>query len=504
MTKGLLYKSTRGSLKEATSSEAIINGIAEDGGLYVPSCIPDLDPVLIPDFVNLNYSELAQIILPLFLTDFSSEEIKSCVEKAYDSKFDSPEIVPLTRAGDVFFLELYHGATAAFKDLALSILPHMLTIAAAKVNLRKNIVILTATSGDTGKAALESFAGVRGVKIIVFYPNNGVSLIQERQMTTQMGENTYICAIEGNFDDAQTGVKKIFNDAGFNRYLMENNLVLSSANSINIGRLIPQIVYYYYAYLQLVRQNEIENGQFINLLVPTGNFGNILAAYYAKKMGLPVQRLICASNENNILYDFINTGVYDKRRNLKLTMSPSMDILISSNLERLIYDIYGNDAENLKKLFEDLKSNGYFSIAEDIKEKIADFWAGYATETQTLEAIKKSWVEKSCLIDTHTAVGYHVYCEYREATNDRTKTVIAATASPFKFPASVLRAIDCNFDTYKDENEFQMLRILSDFTGCKIPGPLEVVANLKIRHNNICTVDEMQKFVLGSLGLRGY
>lgn len=491
----LFYKSTRGSVDHVSSSQAIISGIAKDGGLYVPSSFPSINFLTLNKLLELNYKELAKFILSAFLSDYANDEINFCVEKAYDEKFDTPEIAPLKKVGDVFFLELFHGATAAFKDMALSILPYLLIKATNKTSLKKEIVILTATSGDTGKAALESFSNVEGTKIIVFYPNNGVSLIQERQMITQEGNNTFVCAIEGNFDDAQTGVKEIFNDSQLNKLLEEKNYIFSSANSINIGRLLPQVVYYIYAYLKLVSCKEIEIGQEINILVPTGNFGNILAAYYAKKMGLPVQRLICASNENNVLYDFINTGIYDKRRELKLTISPSMDILVSSNLERLIYDISDCNSEYLKNLYNDLNSKGYFKINEEMKEKMASFWAGFATEEQTLNAINKAYYDYNYLIDTHTGVGFHVYNEYKEMTNDKVKTVITSTASPFKFPASVLKAIDKNFDKYKKLNEIDMLQKLSNFTGIEIPKALKGIDTKKILHNNKCEVSEMKDFV---------
>lgn len=498
----IFYRSTRGSSKEVSSAEAIISGIADDGGLFVPSFIPEFNLISTPEYIGFGYRDLAENILSKFLTDYSSDEIKYCVDKAYDEKFDSSDIAPLVKAGDAFFLELYHGATAAFKDMALSLLPHLLTKAALKMDLKKKIVILTATSGDTGKAALESFSNVEGVKIIVYYPSRGVSLIQERQMVTQQGENTFVCAVNGNFDDAQAGVKKIFNDAEFIKFLDSKNYVFSSANSINIGRLIPQIVYYVYAYFRLVEAGEIEAGQVINILIPTGNFGNILAAYYAKKMGLPVQRLICASNSNNILYDFINTGIYNKKRALKLTMSPSMDILISSNLERLIFDICNCDPAYLKKLYEDLRKDGLFEINDEMKERMADFWAGYATEEETLEAIKKSYYENNYLIDTHTAVGFHVYNDYREITNDKVKTIIASTASPFKFPFSVLKAIDKNFDKYKNSDEFVLLERLSEITGLEIPKPLQDIGSRPVIHKNFCEVSEMKDFIIQSLELK--
>ena len=498
--KDFYYLSTRGRSEKVSSSAAIVKGIADDGGLYVPSYVPEIDKPY-TELIKMHYRELAFYIIEKFLPDFSKEELKDFVCKAYDSKFDTPQIAPLVKVGDFNFLELHHGATAAFKDMALSLLPYLLVAALKKSGEKKEIVILTATSGDTGKAALESFSNVRGTKIIVFYPDKGVSLVQKQQMITQEGNNTFVCAIKGNFDDAQTSVKKIFSDKEFINYLTDKGYMVSSANSINIGRLIPQVVYYIHAYLRLIENNEIEDGQYINIVVPTGNFGNILAAYYAMNMGLPVQRFLCASNENNILYDFINTGVYDSRRELKLTISPSMDILISSNLERLIFDLCKRDSNKLTELFNELSTKGVFSIDDEMKEKLNIFWGGVATEKQTLEAIKHAFEEYGYLMDTHTAVGYHVYKDYREITMDRTKTVIVSTASPFKFPQSVLKAISPNYKGYENYNEFYMLEKLSEITKHKIPAPLRGLADKKILHNNYCDTGNMKDFILKSLGL---
>ncbi|MBM3699754.1 MAG: threonine synthase [Actinobacteria bacterium] len=497
----LYYSSTRNNSEKITASQAIVNGIAGDGGLYVPSFIPELDRPL-DELIRMDYRQLACYILGKFLPDFTGQELKSCVDKAYDEKFDTAEVAPLVKVENLYFLELYHGATAAFKDMALSLLPHLLTAALKKTGIEKEIVILTATSGDTGKAALESFSGVAGTKIIVFYPNKGVSLIQERQMVTQEGSNTYVCAIEGNFDDAQTGVKNIFCDRDFNALIDRAGYIFSSANSINIGRLIPQVVYYINAYLRLLERGEISEGQYINIAVPTGNFGNILAAYYAKKMGLAVQRFLCASNENNVLYDFINTGVYDKKRELKLTMSPSMDILISSNLERLLYDLCNKDSYRLAGLYNDLKKTGRFSISDEMKEQISDFWGGFATEGQTLEAIAQAYGKYGYLMDTHTAVGYYVYNDYAENTSDRTKAVIAATASPFKFPGAVLKAI-CpeSAQQYKNLDEISMLKKLSEVSGIEVPKPLKDIADKKIIHKNLCGIGQMKDFVKSALNI---
>jgi threonine synthase len=378
----------------------------------------------------------------------------------------------------------------------------MLTLAAKKLGIKKEIVILTATSGDTGKAALESFSDVPGTRIIVFYPDDGVSLIQERQMVTQEGGNTSVCSIEGNFDDAQNGVKNIFNDREFRRICIEKDFMFSSANSINIGRLLPQIIYYVNSYLRLLDIGEIDQGEEINIVVPTGNFGNILAAYYSRCMGIPVKKLICASNANNVLYDFINTGVYNRMRRLKTTISPSMDILISSNLERLIYDICDRDSRKLRKLFNDLIEIGIFSIEPGMKKKMGLFRGGFATDPQTISAIEDCYNRYDYLIDTHTAVGYYVYNCYREETADKTKTVMASTASPFKFPASVFRAIAADTEKEIKLNEFELLYKISEITGLKIPSPLQGIGEKKIVHNNSCRVDGMKDFVAGALGIK--
>ncbi len=493
----LFYRSTRGTDNWLKSSEAMIKGIASDGGLYVPEVIPKIDYPL-DKICRMNYRELAFYIMSKFLTDFTAEELKYCIGKAYDKKFDDPLIAPLLQKDKAFFLELFHGPTLAFKDLALSILPHLLSMAARKNGINKKIMILTATSGDTGKAALEGFAGVEGTKIMVFYPKDGVSMIQERHMNTQAGDNTYVVAVKGNFDDAQSGVKEIFSDRIFSEKLNRNGYILSSANSINIGRLIPQIVYYVYAYLNLRKQEKIKADEKVNIVVPTGNFGNILAAYYAKKMGLPIGRLICASNENNVLYDFINTGVYNKKRKLIVTSSPSMDILVSSNLERLLYDISGSSAGTVNSLISDLNTKGEFKIADDMKGKMTDFYGGFATDRETFETIKHVFYRFDYLVDTHTAVGYNVYRKYVDKSGDRTKTIIVSTASPFKFPGSVSKAID---EKYTDMDEFSLLEILSDISGQKIPEAIKGIGKRKILHNTICEADRMKDVIRDMLGI---
>ncbi|GAH24394.1 unnamed protein product, partial [marine sediment metagenome] len=409
--KNLYFKSTRGDQKRILSAEAIIKGIADDGGLFVPETIPQASKDLYK-LKNTDYKELVFLIMKEFLTDYSQDELKDCINKAYDNKFDTEIIAPLSKKMGACFLELYHGPTLAFKDMALSILPHLLKKAVQKLNLNQEIVILTATSGDTGKAALQGFANVEGTKIIVFFPYKGVSKIQERQMLTQKGANTYVIGIKGDFDDAQRGVKEIFEDSAFNKKIGEKNYIFSSANSINIGRLIPQIVYYFYAYLNILDEGEIKNGEKINIVVPTGNFGDILAAYYAKEMGLPVNKLICASNENRVLVDFFKTGVYDKRRKLFMTISPSMDILVSSNLERLLWAIGERDTKKVKGLMNSLKEKGYYRIDSETKKRLKDFYGGFALQEESRQCIKEVFEKSKYLIDPHTAVAYTVYKKY--------------------------------------------------------------------------------------------
>ncbi|HHW68144.1 threonine synthase [Defluviitalea raffinosedens] len=487
----LKYKSTRGGQSDISSAYAIVQGIAKDGGLFVPEALPKLEYSL-EELKGMSYQELAYCIMKHFLTDFTEEELRGCIDKAYDQKFDTSKIAPLVKKDGVFFLELFHGPTLAFKDMALSILPHLLTTAAKKLNIEKEIVILTATSGDTGKAALEGFADVEGTKIIVFFPQDGVSEVQKRQMTTQTGDNTYVIGIKGNFDDAQNGVKEIFGDAEFNKYLDESNYMLSSANSINIGRLIPQVVYYFYAYFQMAESNDITLGEQVNVVVPTGNFGNILAAYYAKQMGLPIGKLICASNDNKVLYDFFNTGKYDKDREFILTISPSMDILISSNLERLIYQITGEDANKTKELMESLKAKGHYEIDDAMKEKLTDFYGGFATQEETTIRIKELFEGTGYLIDTHTAVAYSVYKDYVDQTKDTTKTIIASTASPYKFTTSVMGALDKKYEAFSD---FELIKKMSELTKNSIPESIKDLDKRPILHTTVCSKDEMKKVV---------
>ncbi|MFR5030870.1 MAG: threonine synthase [Blautia hansenii] len=493
----VLYGSTRGNGEKITASMAILKGLAEDGGLFVPDSIPALD-VPLKELLGKSYQEIAYQVMSRLLTDFTEEELRNCINKAYDSKFDAPEIAPLVKKGNSYYLELFHGSTIAFKDMALSILPHLLTTAAKKNGVTNEIVILTATSGDTGKAAMAGFADVPGTRIIVFYPKDGVSPVQEKQMLTQKGENTAVVGIYGNFDDAQTGVKNIFNDKEMKEKLAGAGFQFSSANSINIGRLVPQIAYYVYAYLRLMEAGEIQENEQINVVVPTGNFGNILAAYYAKEMGIPIARFICASNENKVLYDFFRTGCYDRNRDFRLTNSPSMDILISSNLERLIYKIAGNDAEKNRNFMEQLGAEGKYEITEEMKEKLREFYGNYANEEETAQTIRQVYEETGYVLDTHTAVGKAVYEKYKKETQDNTKTVIASTASPFKFTRSVMTAID---KKYEDMEDFQLVDELSELAKIPVPQAIEEIRTAEIRHNTTAQVSQMAETVMEILGI---
>ena len=483
----LLYKSTRNSDKTVTASQAILKGLADDGGLFVPVSVPKLD-VTMDELKDMSYQETAYAVMKQFFTDFTEEELRHCINSAYDSKFDTEVIAPLVKVGDTYHLELFHGATIAFKDMALSILPHLMITSARKNQVKNDIVILTATSGDTGKAALAGFADVPGTKIIVFYPKHGVSPIQEKQMVTQKGDNTCVIGITGNFDDAQTGVKKMFSDKELNEYLASKGYQFSSANSINIGRLVPQMVYYVYAYTRLVANGEIKAGDKINVVVPTGNFGNILAAFYAKQMGLPINKFICASNENKVLYDFFRTGTYDRKREFILTTSPSMDILISSNLERLIYRIAGNDAEKNKALMQALNGKGAYTITDDMKKQLADFYGNYASEAETAATIKRVYESDQYIMDTHTAVAASVYDKYVKETGDTTPTVIASTASPYKFTRSVMNAIDSAYDKQSD---FELVDELNKLSGVKVPQAIEDIRQAEVRHDIVCDKEDM-------------
>ena len=496
---GLTYQSTRGRETGVPASMAILKGLAEDGGLFMPTEIPELD-VPMEKLGTMTYQETAYEVMKLFLTDYSPEELKDCITKAYDSKFDTEEIAPLAKADGAYFLELYHGSTIAFKDMALSILPHLMTTAAKKNRVDKEIVVLTATSGDTGKAAMAGFADVPGTRIIVFYPKDGVSKVQELQMRTQKGANTNVVAINGNFDDAQTGVMKLFGDKSLEALLESKGFQFSSANSINIGRLVPQIVYYVYAYARLLANEEIAGGEQINVVVPTGNFGNILAAYFAKRMGVPIKTLICASNDNKVLYDFFTTGTYDRKRDFILTNSPSMDILISSNLERLIYLSTGCDARANKALMQDLSVKGSYTVTEDMRAFMSDFAGGFATQEENAAAIKRIFDSTGYLIDTHTGVAAAVYGDYRAKSGDTAKTVIASTASPYKFSDSVMEAI-AGPESIRGKDGFEVVDALSSLCGVDVPAAVEEIRHAPIRHNTECDVDKMEATVKAILGI---
>ena len=492
-----LYRSTRNKNEAVTASQAILKGLAEQGGLFVPDEIPVMDLPL-EELTKKDYRGIAYEVLSRMLTDYTEEELWYCINGAYDSKFDDERIAPLASHHGTHFLELFHGKTIAFKDMALSILPYLMTTAAKKNNSDQEIVILTATSGDTGKAALAGFADVPGTRIAVFYPKSGVSPIQEKQMVTERGKNTFVAGITGNFDDAQTGVKKMFSDPELGAYLAEKGFRFSSANSINIGRLVPQMVYYYYAYAQLVQSGEIKVGDKINIVVPTGNFGNILAAYYASLMGLPVNKFICASNDNKVLYDFFTTGVYDRNREFILTSSPSMDILISSNLERLIYRIAGNDAEKNAALMKELSETGKYTITDDMKKALEQFYGNYADMDTVDATIRKIYEEDGYIIDTHTAVAAAVYDMYRTETGDTTPTVIASTASPYKFTRSVMTAIDPAYDSKED---FELVDKLEELSGVKVPQAIEDIRSAPVLHKTVCEKEEMESVVKGFLGI---
>ncbi|MCI8895897.1 MAG: threonine synthase [Lachnospiraceae bacterium] len=483
----LFYTSTRNNEASVTASQAILKGLADDGGLFVPRQIPKL-AVSGEQLAGMSYQEVAYEVMRLFFTDFTEEELKGCIERAYDGKFDTEQIAPLVKADGAYYLELFHGATIAFKDMALSILPHLMITSARKNQVENEIVILTATSGDTGKAALAGFADVEGTRIIVFYPKDGVSPIQQKQMVTQQGDNTLVVGIHGNFDQAQTAVKGMFSDPELSAELLAGGYQFSSANSINIGRLVPQIAYYVYAYAQLKAQGAMGEGQPMNVVVPTGNFGNILAACYAKQMGIPIRKLICASNENKVLYDFFRTGVYDRNREFVLTSSPSMDILISSNLERLIYQIAGRDDQANGQLMQELADTGRYEITPAMQKELEEFYGNYASEAETGETIRRIYETEGYVMDTHTAVAATVYQKYKKDTNDDTVTVIASTASPYKFTRSVMEAIggEC-----RDKTDFELVDELERLSGVKVPRAIEEIRTAPVRHKTVCQVEEM-------------
>ncbi len=489
------FRSTKNNSINVSSAEAIVAGLAPDGGLFVPENIPTVD-ITMEDFANLSYPERAKYILSKFLTDFTEEELDNCVRSAYIGNFDNDEPAPVkTLADGTNVLELWHGPTCAFKDMALQILPHLLTTSVKKTGKDSKTVILVATSGDTGKAALEGFKDVDGTSIIVFYPNNGVSPMQKQQMDTQKGKNVYVSAINGNFDDAQTGVKRIFNSAEAVKRLADKNMSFSSANSINWGRLVPQIVYYFSACADLVAKGT-DASEGINFCVPTGNFGNILAAYYAKLMGAPIGKLICASNSNNVLTDFISSGVYNRNRPFRTTLSPSMDILISSNLERLVYHLCGCDSSFVSAIQKDLAICGRYDITNAMQNELrSHFYGGFCDDAATLKTIGQTYNELGYLIDTHTAVAMSVYRDYVKSTGDNRPIVIVSTASPFKFSNSVLKAI--GGENCADEQD--AVRKLSEITGCPIPAPIEAVMGAEPRFNNVCAKNSMFEAVCNYL-----
>ena len=486
----MFYKSTRNDNIKVNASRAIVQGLSSEGGLFVPDCIPEISLDELKSMLNLSYNERAKKILSKYLTDFSSEQLSACVDGAYtEEKFGSNQISRLSALDDtVSFLELWHGPTCAFKDMALQILPYLLTTSMKINNSDKTVVILVATSGDTGKAALEGFSDVPDTRIVVFFPDGGVSKIQRLQMVTQSGDNVYSCAVKGNFDDVQSFVKEIFTDKDYRAKMNEAGFDFSSANSINWGRLVPQIVYYVDAYCKAVEKGQIELGEKLNVVVPTGNFGNILAAYYAKCAGVPIGKLICASNSNNVLTDFINTGMYDKKRDFKLTISPSMDILISSNLERLLYDL--SDCDTVNELMAQLKTSGEYTVTDSMKSKIEQlFYADFCDDEETIETIRDTFSEKGYLMDTHTAVGYAVYKKYAEKTGDSTKTIIASTASPYKFNNSVHKAI-IGTDT-ENAGEFELLAQVSEKSGLEIPKSLSELETKPVRFERVVEKDGM-------------
>ena len=494
----LVYHSTRNSEETATASEAILKGLTSDGGLFVPDSIPKLN-VSLEDLTKMSYQEIAYAVMKEFLTDFTEEELKTCINNAYDSKFDTEEIAVTKKVDGAYYLELFHGATIAFKDMALSILPHLLVTSARKNNVKNEIVILTATSGDTGKAALAGFADVPGTKIIVFYPKSGVSPIQEKQMVTQKGDNTYVIGIKGNFDDAQTGVKKMFSNKELAKVMNDNGFQFSSANSINIGRLVPQVVYYVKAYADLLKQGALKAGEPMNVVVPTGNFGNILASYYAKQMGIPIGKFVCASNKNKVLFDFFETGKYDRNREFYVTTSPSMDILISSNLERMIYRIAGNDAKQCAKFMAALTKDGEYVITDAMKAELSEFFGAFGSEEETAVKIKEVYDKEGYVMDTHTAVAAVAYDIYKAATgDDKTPTVIASTASPYKFTRSVMDAIDPAYDA---EDDFELVDELNKVSKTAIPKAIEEIRTAPVLHDTVCETAAMEDEVKKILGI---
>ena len=481
------FQSTRGLEKEVNSAEAIIKGIAKDGGLFVPDSFPKLYDAL-KNEKGLSYEELAFKIIKEYFTDINEKDLKDAINDAYNNRFD----VKVNKE----FLELYHGPTCAFKDAALLFLPQIMKRAKKALGINEEIVILTATSGDTGKAALEGFKDVDGFKVVVYYPDKGVSAIQQRQMSTQEGKNLKVFGIDGNFDNAQTGVKEIFADEKFKEELKKKGYLLSSANSINIGRLVPQIVYYFYGYFKLIEEGKIKEDDKINVVVPTGNFGNILASYYAKKMGLPINKFICASNDNKVLADFFQSGTYDKRRELILTESPSMDILVSSNLERLLYEGSGRNSEEIKQLMDSLTNEGVYTVSDNIQAFLKEFYGNFANMDEVSEAISNIYKNEGYLMDTHTAVAKVVYDKYVQETGDNRQALIASTASPYKFPRSICNALDIDI---KDVDDFEVLNRLFNETKVDIPNNLKDLDKKDVLHKEVWEKTEMEKALLSYL-----
>ena len=498
------YQSSRGKYGAVSAAQAITMGISPDGGLFVPDCIPSINIAILKQMELWTYQQRAAYIMQLFLEEFSPGEIEACVNGAYNQqKFDHPEIAPLIELKPGLHIqELWHGPTCAFKDMALQILPRLLTTSVNKIGENSEIIILVATSGDTGKAALEGFKDVAGTQIIVFFPQHGVSEVQKMQMITQEGSNVYVAGVLGNFDDAQSGVKNIFTSNQVIEQLQRQGMKMSSANSINWGRLLPQIVYYISAYVDLCRKGSIQAGEAINIVVPTGNFGNILAAYYARQMGIPVKRLICAANYNNVLTDFIMTGVYDRNRSFEKTISPSMDILISSNLERLLYELTGHDSQRVNTWMDELKNRGRYEVDESTRSQVQEiFWSDYATDAETLKSITAAWDKYHYLLDTHTAVALNVYEKYLQQTGDNSCTIIASTASPFKFGTSVAQAI-LSPELIKGKNEFELLETLAVETGMVIPEGIKNLDKRKIMHHTVAAAAEMEEAVLFFLNIK--
>lgn len=487
----MTYESTRNRIENLTASQAILQGLSKDGGLYVPRNLGE-KKLHIEDLLNKDYYEIAIEVLSNFLDDFTTEEVSYCVYNAYKNKFSSEEITPLVKLKNGYVLELFNGPTSAFKDVALSILPYLMSKSLEKSTKKNDILILTATSGDTGKAALEGFKDVDRTKIMVFYPNDGVSKVQEAQMKTQEGQNVKVCAIEGNFDDAQTAIKNIFLDENVKAELFKENIELSSANSINIGRLVPQIVYYVYSYCQLVKNGSIKIGEKINFVVPTGNFGNILAGYFAKQLGLPINKLVCASNSNNVLYDFLTTGYYNKNREFLKTNSPSMDILISSNVERLLYYISGKNNEYIAKIMKSFKETGEYRVTEEMLKILKEeFSAGYCSDEETKDIIKRVYDTERYLLDTHTAVAYKVLLENEDSDHI---SVVLSTASPYKFTASVYEAL--NKENVSVEDEFELMDKLNKQTKVEIPNNLKKLDKKEIKHSDVIEKDTISQYIL--------